>query len=257
MEAIVWDSHCPAAPFPFGARVVCSSWSRLWTIGNRALLDAPLLGLFCSRQCTGEVIVRLYDLARAPRRQSERHQRLPLADGTGMPQLAAARNPADRGLSRPQSRTSTPPASLANAHRTRPAARPVPLSARRRPHHTEADRSPQPTRIRTRDRSLHRPRRPRQQHRNHPPHASSNRQNRTHLSSHHRFDCRNDSERHSARTMSHRDTVNLLGPIAGISQSWRNVRAVKSASGRCHSVLGKSRRHSATVPSFIHWMPCP
>ena len=67
VEAKVWDSHCPAAPFPFGARVVCSSWSRLWTIGNRALLDAPLLGLFCSRQCTGEAIVRLYDLARALR----------------------------------------------------------------------------------------------------------------------------------------------------------------------------------------------
>ena len=67
VEASVWDSPCPAAPYPFGARVVCSSWSRLWTIGNRALLDAPLLGLFCSRQCTGEAIVCLYDLARALR----------------------------------------------------------------------------------------------------------------------------------------------------------------------------------------------
>ena len=67
MEARVWDSQCPAAPFQFGSRVVCSSWSRLWTIGNRALLDAPLLGLFCSRQCTGDAIVRLYDLARALR----------------------------------------------------------------------------------------------------------------------------------------------------------------------------------------------
>ena len=30
-------------------------------------MDAPLLGLFCSRQCTGDAILRLYDLARALR----------------------------------------------------------------------------------------------------------------------------------------------------------------------------------------------
>ena len=62
-----WISNCHAAPYRFGARVVCSTWSRLWTIGNRALLDVPMLGLLCSRQCTGDAIVRLYDLARALR----------------------------------------------------------------------------------------------------------------------------------------------------------------------------------------------
>ena len=44
--------------------------------------------------------------------------------------------------------------------------------------------------------------------------------------------------------------------VKEVEAGWRNVRAVKPASGRCHSVLGKSRRHSATVPSFIHSMPC-
>ena len=44
-----------------------------------------------------------------------------------MPQPAASRNPADRGLSRPQPRPSAPAASLANAHRTRPTPRPVPF----------------------------------------------------------------------------------------------------------------------------------
>lgn len=67
MDASVWDSHSPTSPYRFGARGTCSKWARLWTIGNRELLDAPLLGLFCSRRCTGRAIILLYDLARALR----------------------------------------------------------------------------------------------------------------------------------------------------------------------------------------------
>jgi predicted Rossmann fold nucleotide-binding protein DprA/Smf involved in DNA uptake len=39
----------------------------LWTIGDRTLLNQPVLALWCSSQCPGDVIVRLYDLARSLR----------------------------------------------------------------------------------------------------------------------------------------------------------------------------------------------
>jgi predicted Rossmann fold nucleotide-binding protein DprA/Smf involved in DNA uptake len=41
--------------------------SRLWAMGPIDLLQKPLLGLFCSARCPGEVILRSYDLARALR----------------------------------------------------------------------------------------------------------------------------------------------------------------------------------------------
>jgi predicted Rossmann fold nucleotide-binding protein DprA/Smf involved in DNA uptake len=41
--------------------------SRLWAIGNLDLLQKPLLGLFCSTRCPGNVILRTYDLALALR----------------------------------------------------------------------------------------------------------------------------------------------------------------------------------------------
>ena len=37
------------------------------TIGNPSLLDEPLTALFCSQQCPGDVILKLYDTARAMR----------------------------------------------------------------------------------------------------------------------------------------------------------------------------------------------
>jgi predicted Rossmann fold nucleotide-binding protein DprA/Smf involved in DNA uptake len=40
---------------------------KIWAIGNTRLLDKPLLGFFCSTRCPGEVILRVYDLARALR----------------------------------------------------------------------------------------------------------------------------------------------------------------------------------------------
>lgn len=36
-------------------------------VGNQALLDADLTALFCSQRCPGDVILKLYDLARAMR----------------------------------------------------------------------------------------------------------------------------------------------------------------------------------------------
>ena len=43
------------------------SGSKLWFIGNQDILNAPLVGLFCSIRCPGNVILRTYDLARALR----------------------------------------------------------------------------------------------------------------------------------------------------------------------------------------------
>lgn len=41
--------------------------SRLWALGHLGILDTPLVGLFCSTRCSGNVIVHTYDLARALR----------------------------------------------------------------------------------------------------------------------------------------------------------------------------------------------
>jgi predicted Rossmann fold nucleotide-binding protein DprA/Smf involved in DNA uptake len=40
---------------------------QLWAIGNLGMLRTPLLGLFCSTRCPGNVILRTYDLALALR----------------------------------------------------------------------------------------------------------------------------------------------------------------------------------------------
>jgi predicted Rossmann fold nucleotide-binding protein DprA/Smf involved in DNA uptake len=41
--------------------------AQLWAIGNLDILKTPLLGLFCSTRCPGNVILRTYDLALALR----------------------------------------------------------------------------------------------------------------------------------------------------------------------------------------------
>ncbi len=37
---------------------------RLWAVGNLGILEKPLLAFFCSSRCPGQVILRIYDLAR-------------------------------------------------------------------------------------------------------------------------------------------------------------------------------------------------
>ncbi len=63
MEATVFESSSsefPAAPRSGGCE-------RLWAIGDLGILDSPLLGLFCSKRCPGEIILLAYDIARALR----------------------------------------------------------------------------------------------------------------------------------------------------------------------------------------------
>jgi predicted Rossmann fold nucleotide-binding protein DprA/Smf involved in DNA uptake len=40
---------------------------QIWALGDVAILQKPLLGLFCSVKCPGDLILRTYDLARALR----------------------------------------------------------------------------------------------------------------------------------------------------------------------------------------------
>jgi len=43
------------------------SYPRIWAIGNLDILETRLVGFFCSSKCPGNVIVQIYDLARALR----------------------------------------------------------------------------------------------------------------------------------------------------------------------------------------------
>lgn len=63
MEATVLESSSPE--FPSALRN--EECKRLWAIGALGILAKPLLGLFCSKRCPGEIILLAYDIARALR----------------------------------------------------------------------------------------------------------------------------------------------------------------------------------------------
>ena len=63
MQATVLESE--VSGFPAALRK--AGYNRLWAIGEIGILDRPLLGLFCSRRCPGEVILLAYDIARGLR----------------------------------------------------------------------------------------------------------------------------------------------------------------------------------------------
>lgn len=63
MEATVLESN--SSDFPTALQN--GGWGRLWTIGDLGILAKPLLGLFCSKRCPGEIILLAYDIARALR----------------------------------------------------------------------------------------------------------------------------------------------------------------------------------------------
>ena len=65
LRAAVVDRTHPS--FPATLRGDGPAIEQLWAIGNLDLLERPLLALFCSMQCPGEVIVRSYDVARGLR----------------------------------------------------------------------------------------------------------------------------------------------------------------------------------------------
>ena len=63
MEATVFESS--SSEFPAALRN--GGCERLWVIGDLGILARPLLGLFCSKRCPGEIILLAYDIARALR----------------------------------------------------------------------------------------------------------------------------------------------------------------------------------------------
>jgi predicted Rossmann fold nucleotide-binding protein DprA/Smf involved in DNA uptake len=66
-EVSIWKPDNGDSPFHFGEHVILTGWPQLWTLGDRAILGCPLLALFCSSQCPGDIILRTYDLARSLR----------------------------------------------------------------------------------------------------------------------------------------------------------------------------------------------
>ncbi|MGO9019195.1 MAG: DNA-processing protein DprA [Syntrophobacteraceae bacterium] len=56
-----------ASPWPpaFTEKLQKKEIQRLWAIGDLGILENPLLAFFCSSKCPGQVILRVYDLARS------------------------------------------------------------------------------------------------------------------------------------------------------------------------------------------------
>jgi len=69
MPADVTEIKSRDSSFPAALRSgnVAPKISRIWTIGNREILNQSLLSFFCSKKCPGDVILRTYDVARALR----------------------------------------------------------------------------------------------------------------------------------------------------------------------------------------------
>ena len=61
------ESTSSAFPAALQTGTLIPPVAQLWTIGNLDILKTPLLGLFCSTRCPGNVILRTYDLALALR----------------------------------------------------------------------------------------------------------------------------------------------------------------------------------------------
>ena len=67
LNVTIIESTHPAFPAALQTATLIPPVSRLWAIGNLGILQTPLLGLFCSTRCPGNVILRTYDLALALR----------------------------------------------------------------------------------------------------------------------------------------------------------------------------------------------
>jgi predicted Rossmann fold nucleotide-binding protein DprA/Smf involved in DNA uptake len=63
----VIESTSPDFPAALQTGTLIPPVAQLWAIGNLDILKTPLLGLFCSTRCPGNVILRTYDLALALR----------------------------------------------------------------------------------------------------------------------------------------------------------------------------------------------
>jgi predicted Rossmann fold nucleotide-binding protein DprA/Smf involved in DNA uptake len=62
--ALLIHRATPACPPALAEKLQKMEIQRFWAIGNRRILDRHLLGFICSSRCQGQVILRIYDLAR-------------------------------------------------------------------------------------------------------------------------------------------------------------------------------------------------
>ena len=67
LNVTVIEPTSPAFPPALQNGMLLAPVPRLWAIGNLGILEARLLGFFCSTRCPGNVILRTYDLALALR----------------------------------------------------------------------------------------------------------------------------------------------------------------------------------------------
>ncbi len=61
------DLMNPLSPAVLSGRPLSSGLEYLWAIGDLDILSNPLIAFFCSSRCPGQVILRVYDLARSLR----------------------------------------------------------------------------------------------------------------------------------------------------------------------------------------------
>ena len=67
LNVTIIESTSPNFPAALQTGTLIPPVAQLWVIGNLDILKTPLLGLFCSTRCPGNVILRTYDLALALR----------------------------------------------------------------------------------------------------------------------------------------------------------------------------------------------
>jgi predicted Rossmann fold nucleotide-binding protein DprA/Smf involved in DNA uptake len=67
LHVITLEATRPDFPAALQTGPLIPPVAQLWAIGNLDILKTPLLGLFCSTRCPGNVILRIYDLALALR----------------------------------------------------------------------------------------------------------------------------------------------------------------------------------------------
>jgi predicted Rossmann fold nucleotide-binding protein DprA/Smf involved in DNA uptake len=67
LDAAIIDLTHPDYPASLKEREAPALFPQIWAIGNLALLETPLLGLFCSVKCPGDLILHTYDLAKVLR----------------------------------------------------------------------------------------------------------------------------------------------------------------------------------------------
>jgi predicted Rossmann fold nucleotide-binding protein DprA/Smf involved in DNA uptake len=57
----------PACPVVLHQAMLQAGFSNVWILGDPVILETPLLGLFCSKKCPGDLIIKTFDAVRQMR----------------------------------------------------------------------------------------------------------------------------------------------------------------------------------------------